>query len=129
MLAVFCGGAAVLGHFFPVYLQLKGGKGVATGAGILFAMNWIAGVVALGIFLVVFLAFRYVSLASILCSAPLPVLQFFTWKHFEHRWKTHWPITIFMVLLVTSVIYRHRENIRRLWRGEEKRFGSKDKDS
>jgi glycerol-3-phosphate acyltransferase PlsY len=122
VLAVFCGGAAILGHLFPVYLRLKGGKGVATGAGVVFAMNWMAGLAALGVWLVVFIAFRYISLASIVSALPLAVVQHLTADRFTHRWTTPWPITIFLAIVTIVIIVRHADNIRRLLRGEEKKF-------
>jgi len=125
MLAVTCGGAAIAGHLYPVYLQLKGGKAVATGAGVLFAMNWIAGGAAVVLWLLVFLAFRYISLASILAAPPLAVVHHFTSAYTGRPWETPWPITIFLALLSVMVIVRHRDNIGRLRRGEEKRFPEK----
>ncbi|MBI2900883.1 MAG: glycerol-3-phosphate acyltransferase, partial [Planctomycetes bacterium] len=65
MMAVFCGVTALGGHLWPVYLGFKGGKGVATAAGILFALNWLAGLAALAVWVAVFVPFRYVSLSSI----------------------------------------------------------------
>lgn len=128
MLAVTCGGAAIAGHLFPVYLKMRGGKGVATGAGVVFAMNWMTGLGAVALFLLIFAAFRYVSLGSIVSALPLAPLQHFTWHYFRHRWETPWPITIFLALLTIVVIVRHRDNIGRLRRGEERRisFGKSD---
>ncbi|MBI2932034.1 MAG: glycerol-3-phosphate acyltransferase [Planctomycetes bacterium] len=122
MLAVTCGGAAIAGHLFPVTLRLKGGKGVATGAGVLFALNWMAGAAAVLVWLIVFLAFRYVSLASIAGALPLPFAHHFTADHLPRRWETPWPITVFLALVTIIVVARHRENIARLRRGEEKKI-------
>jgi len=119
-LAVFCGVAALAGHLWPVYLDFKGGKGVATAAGILFAVNWMAGLIALGVWLVVFLPFRYVSLASMAAAVALPVAQVFTGPRL---WKGQTlPVTVFCVAAALLVLYKHRDNLRRLKRGEEKRF-------
>ncbi len=120
MLAVASGGAAIAGHLYPLYLGLKGGKGVATGAGVVFAMNWMAGLACLGAFVVVFAAFRYVSLGSILSAVPLAITHHFTCD--LKRWESPWPFTVFFGLLTIVVISRHADNIRRLRKGEEKKF-------
>lgn len=120
MMAVFCGVAALAGHLWPVYLDFKGGKGVATAAGIIFALNWIAGLAALAAWVLIFLPFRFVSLASIAAAVALPVVQFVTAHLF---WRDrHWPVTIFCALAAVLVIWRHRDNLKRLARGEEKPF-------
>lgn len=120
MMAVFCGVAALAGHLWPIYLHFKGGKGVATAAGILFALNWVAGLIALGVWLLVFLPFRYISLASIAGALVLPVAVYFTrdqfWKHM------HWPVTVFCAMAAVIVVLRHQDNVKRLLRGEEKKF-------
>ncbi len=120
MMAVFCGVAALAGHLWPVYLDFKGGKGVATAAGIVFALNWMAGLAALAAWLVVFLPFRYVSLASVSAAVVLPLVQFVTR---ESLWRErHWPVTVFCTFAAFLVVYRHRDNLRRLMKGEEKKF-------
>ncbi len=90
-------------------------------AGILFAMNWMAGLIAFGVWLLVFAPFRYVSLASIAAALVLPVAQILTKDRF---WGSmHWPVTIFCLMAGVIVILRHQENMKRLLRGEEKKFG------
>jgi glycerol-3-phosphate acyltransferase PlsY len=121
MMAVFCGVTALAGHLWPVYLDFKGGKGVATAAGIVFALNWMAGAIAFAVWLLVFLPARYVSLASVAAAAALPFAHFFTRARF---WQAgmHWPVTIFCVVAALVVIVKHRDNLARLKRGEEKKF-------
>ncbi len=120
MMAVFCGVAALSGHVWPVYLNFRGGKGVATAAGVIFALDWMAGGIAFGVWFLVFLATRYVSLASVVAALALPVAQLFTGERF---WRDHvLPVTIFCFTAALLVVFRHRDNLRRLFRGEEKRF-------
>lgn len=122
MLAVTCGGAAVVGHSWPIYLGMKGGKGVATGIGVVFAMNWMAGAIVFGFWLLIFLAFRYISLASVLAALPLPAVHHATASRFHDAWKTPWPFTIFLSLVTLLIVFRHRENLRRLRQGREPKF-------
>jgi acyl phosphate:glycerol-3-phosphate acyltransferase len=115
LLAVLFGTLAMLGHMFPIYLGFRGGKGVATVAGLLFAMNWIAAAIGLGVWLLVFLPTRYVSLASIAGAIAVPIAAHFS---------AHDPIqTGFFAAAGLLVIVRHRGNIQRLLAGTESRFG------
>lgn len=116
-LAVLFGLLAMLGHMFPVYLKFRGGKGVATAAGLLFAMNWMAALIGLGVWLLVFLPFRFISLASIAGALAVPIASHFT--------KGHWMITAFFAFAGLLVIVRHRSNIQRLLAGTETRVGKK----
>ena len=109
---------AVLGHLFPVWLKFHGGKGVATslGAFILLAPKSILCMVAL--FLLIAVAFRYVSLGSIAVAAAFPLL---TWAFHEYA-DSRQLILIAAVSLL--VIWKHRQNIGRLTTGTESKFGA-----
>lgn len=109
-----CGVAALAGHLFPVYLGFKGGKGVATGAGVVFALNWIAGLAALGLWIVLFFATRYVSLASVIAALALPVAQFIVAPDQTIR-------LVLFAAIAAVVVWRHTSNLRRIVRGEEPR--------
>jgi glycerol-3-phosphate acyltransferase PlsY len=110
---------AVLGHAFPVWLGFRGGKGVATSAGAMIALAPLATLLALLIWLTVFEATRYVSLASLAAAVALPVLiGIFLKFHFMGSI----PIFALAVLLAVIVCWRHRSNMVRLVRGEEQRF-------
>lgn len=122
MLAVFCGLSAMVGHMWPAWLGFKGGKGVATAAGIVFAMNWMAAGVALGVWILVFASARYVSLASVVAAVSLPVAQHFTGHHFWKRYDFPWIATVFFAVAAFLVILRHRSNLKRLREGTEPRF-------
>ena len=118
-LAVAAGVAAVLGHVFPVWLGFKGGKGVATALGVFLAFAPLAALCALGVFIVIFAITRYVSLASILAAAMMPL---FCLLWMPDRSPIFVGGIIFIALLV---IAKHHANISRLKQGKESRFGSK----
>ena len=114
---------AILGHMFPIWLGFRGGKGVATALGVFIALSWPSALAALGVFIVVFALFRYVSLASIVAAISLPV---FVWIFTPHRTMFFLLCTVAIALLV---IVKHHANIARLRAGNESRFsfGGKDK--
>jgi acyl phosphate:glycerol-3-phosphate acyltransferase len=113
---------AVLGHMFPVWLRFRGGKGVATSAGAFVLLVPRATLGAFAIFIVVALASRYVSLASIIAAVSLPILAWFSLRHhYSEGLLTLLPIAIASAL----VIVKHHENIRRLLAGTENRFSTR----
>jgi acyl phosphate:glycerol-3-phosphate acyltransferase len=118
-LAVAVAVAAVVGHIFPVWLGFKGGKGVATALGVFLALTWPSGVGILLVFIVVFALTRYVSLASILGAASFPLFGFY---FVALRTPMVWFGFLFIPLLV---IVKHHENIARLMKGTESRFGGR----
>lgn len=126
-LAVFCALLSLVGHMWPVYLGFRGGKGVATVGGILFAMNWMAALIAMAVWVVVFLPFRYVSLGSVIAALSLPVAHHLTAPRIMHLWanETPWVMTVFLGVAALLVIWRHKDNLKRLRDGTEKKFGKK----
>ncbi|MEM9799746.1 MAG: glycerol-3-phosphate 1-O-acyltransferase PlsY [Planctomycetota bacterium] len=117
--ASLCGIAAVLGHCFPVYLGFKGGKGVATGLGAVFGVDWRVCVVAGLVWVVTLYSSRFVSLASIAMGVAFPVAA----AVFQPKAI---PFVVACALLMTLIIARHRPNLRRLRAGTEPRIGKKD---
>ena len=111
--------SAVVGHMFPVWLKFHGGKGVATGLGSFVVIAPKAVLIAAGIFVVVVLLFRYVSLGSILSVAAFPVL---VWR--LHEYGNAWLALASMATASLLIVSRHHENIHRLLAGTENRFGS-----
>ena len=116
---IFAGLAAILGHVFPVWLQFKGGKGVATALGVFLAICWTATAAAVLLFLLVALFYRYVSLASISAAAALPLLVYLLYAP-GHAPPT--AVSVSTLLAAIVVIAKHRGNIERLLAGTEPRF-------
>ena len=120
------GGAAILGHIFPIYVRFKGGKGVATSFGIALGL-WpyftVCALFALATWLIVVLTLRYVSLASILASIVFP-LVLISAIILVPGWELGnlWPVVITAVAIPVMVITRHRENIKRLIAGTESKI-------
>jgi len=111
---VFTGLAAIAGHNWTVFLKFKGGKGVATSAGVVIGL--VPGIFWLGflVWIIVFSITGYVSLASIIASISVPIFTLVFSEPTE--------LVIFTSLLCLIIVYRHRSNIRRLSKGEEKRI-------
>ncbi len=121
LVPIACGLATVLGHMFPVYLKFRGGKGVATGAGMLCALVPKPLLAAFVVWVAIVAITRYVSLASISASVTLPVslVAIEGGKAFkEDIW-----LTVFCIILAALVILRHRSNIKRLLARGESRVG------
>jgi acyl phosphate:glycerol-3-phosphate acyltransferase len=110
------GAAAFVGHLFPVWLKFKGGKGVATGLGVLLVVSWKAALVAALIWIIVAAASRYSSLASLIASAAAPVILWFIGAPTE---------ALMFVMLALLTLFMHRANIARLANGTEGKIGQK----
>jgi len=117
------GGAAFLGHLFPVWLKFKGGKGVATFFGLLLAAHWPLGLMAGATWLIVAFVLRYSSLAALVAAALAPVYALLP----VPALGLPAPAPIAVLALVTAVLIyiRHHENIARLLKGAEPRIGAK----
>ena len=114
--AAVAGLFAVLGHNFPVWLNFKGGKGVATTLGVLLAVSWPVGIAACATWLVVAAVFRYSSLAALVALALSPFYALI--------WSSTW-VTVTALILAVLAIIRHRANIQRLVTGAEPKIGKK----
>jgi len=127
-LAVGCGLAAILGHNFPVWLKFRGGKGVATSAGVLLALLPMEFGVALGMFIAVAAVSRYVSLGSLCAAAALPLARalFALWRDDQSPFTSaQMPLTLAALTMCGLVFLRHRANIQRLLAGTENRLGAR----
>ena len=114
--AMLAGLGAFLGHLFPVWLNFRGGKGVAVYIGVLLGLFWPAAVVFCLIWLAVALSFRYSSLSALVASFATPL---FLW------WFGHLALASLFAVLTVLLFYMHRENIKRLQAGTEGRIGQK----
>jgi glycerol-3-phosphate acyltransferase PlsY len=114
---IIAGISAVLGHNFTCWLKFKGGKGIATSAGVFFALAPLAVGIALGAWIIVFALSRYVSVASIAAAVALPATV----------WLTPNSLTLQIVTTALGLlaIAKHKSNIERLFNGTERRFGKK----
>ena len=113
--------SSIVGHSYPPWLKFKGGKGVATSAGALFALTAVGGLIGLGIWIAIFWLTRYVSVASITAALLLPVvILVISWRNESAK-----VIFYFSVCAAAVVIWRHRSNLSRLIRGTEPRFNRK----
>ena len=117
--AALTGLATFIGHLFPVFFGFKGGKGVATGLGVVLALSPWLGLAALVVFGIVLAATRYVSLASMAAAAAAPLIMLLPgpWGH------SVLAVVAFLVM-AALLIWRHRANIERLRAGTEAKFGS-----
>jgi len=121
VLTSLAGGAAFLGHVFPVWLGFKGGRGVATFFGTLLAAAWPVGMLAGLAWLAFAVIFRISSLAALAAAALAPLFVFMTDR--PH------PIAVLAMFMAVLIYIRHIDNIRRLLKGEEPRIGEKKKDA
>jgi acyl phosphate:glycerol-3-phosphate acyltransferase len=113
--AMIAGIAAFVGHCFPLWLQFKGGKGVATYIGVLLGLNWMLGLIFCATWLVIAYAQRYSSLASLTAATTAPIFAYVLGG-----------LTLAATTALISIIVtlRHWDNIRRLWAGTESKIGS-----
>ena len=119
MLAIAGGLSCILGHTLTIWLHFRGGKGVATSAGVLLGLMPIAVISVLAVWLVLFQITRYVSVASIGAAIALPL---FVAVYLRLGMFTGVSLLPFSILIAGVVLWRHRSNMRRLLHGEEQRF-------
>lgn len=122
MLKIMAGLFAVIGHMFTLFAGFKGGKGVITAAGMLYALDPLSISLALSLFFILLFTTRYVSLASILATASYPLINLFI------RYGLGYPVDGSLIVLssitATIIIIKHKANIKRLIAGQENRISS-----
>ncbi|MGB1799620.1 MAG: glycerol-3-phosphate 1-O-acyltransferase PlsY [Gammaproteobacteria bacterium] len=117
LVIALCGLAAFFGHLFPVFFNFKGGKGVATLIGVLFATHWLLGLAYIGTWGITALLFRYSSLSALVAAALTPV---YSWLIVQNI-----GLTICHIIMVSILIWRHQSNIQNLIAGTESKIGQK----
>lgn len=113
--------ASIAGHIWPIYLKLRGGKGVATTIGAAASLTPIPTLIALGSWLIGTYLLRYVFIGSMLLATTLPIAHIAI--HRQQAFNHTWPITALLLLIPPLVAFRHRTNIQRFLKGEEDRTG------
>ena len=116
--------AAFLGHLYPVFFGFKGGKGVATAAGVLFGVHWLLGLACMGTWALVAYVSRYSSLSALSCAMLAPLYYVLGDRGL---WYVDRSEMLMLVLMGALLIYRHRENISKLLQGKESKLGAKPK--
>lgn len=111
--------AVFFGHLYPVFLGFKGGKGVATAAGVLLALDPLLGLITLGVWLTVAFTLRYSSLAALVAAAAAPVVAFFFWGSGV--------LLLVVGIIAVTLIAKHWANLQRLMAGTEPKIGAKKK--
>jgi len=116
-IVALAGLASFLGHLWPIFFRFQGGKGVATAAGVLLALNWMVGVASLVTWLVIAFTTRYSSLAALVTAVLAPVFTYFL--HGDSQG------VIAVAVMSALLVWRHRSNITKLLNGTESKLGSK----
>ncbi len=124
IIQMICGGAAIIGHVWTVFAGFKGGKGIATGAGLLIGIAPTEFIVSVIVFVVFFLAFRYVSLGSIMGAAAFPLSLIIRYNILSDEIHSYKTLVVFSVAIALFLIYAHRANIKRLIEGTERKVTS-----
>ena len=115
-LGVLLGGLGCeLGHMFPVFFGVKGGKGILSGGTLVWLLNWRVALIAWGLFAALWLLTRYVSLGSVSAAVSMPISTFFFCGH-------SLLYTVLGAVIAALVVWCHRDNIRRLLKGQERKF-------
>ena len=113
---------AFLGHLYPVFFRFEGGKGVATALGVLFGIDWLLGLATVATWLIIAFFFRYSSLASLAAAIFAPAYYLMAGGV---AWYMDKRILASICVMAMLLVWRHRDNIRRLIEGKESRLGSK----
>ena len=119
--AILAGICCIVGHMYPIWLKLRGGKGVATALGVILVIAPQASGVALVTFLIVFAALRIVGLASIVSVTAFAIAQLTFMGEDVFVWS-HLPLTLFSTMVPALIVWKHRSNIIRMLRGDEQKL-------
>jgi glycerol-3-phosphate acyltransferase PlsY len=122
IIQMICGGMAIVGHIWTVFAGFKGGKGIATGAGMLLGLVPTEFAISIAVFFLVFWAYKYVSLGSIAAAVAFPLSLFVRYNVFGDDIQSYKTLIVFSLSVAVLLVYSHRENIRRLIEGTEKKI-------
>ncbi len=124
IIQMICGGAAIVGHIWTIFAGFKGGKGIATAAGMLIGITPTEFIVSLVVFLIFFIAFRYVSLSSIMAAIAFPLTLIIQYNILSDEIHNYHTLVFFSIGIALLLLYAHRANIKRLLHGTEKKIMS-----
>jgi len=116
---ILCGFLAILGHNNSIFLKFKGGKGIATSLGVIIFLDYKIALICFALWAVIVFITKYSSLGSIIGTICLPIFMYF--------FKKPLPYTVFTVIIAVFAVYKHKENIKRLLKGEELKINQKIK--
>jgi acyl phosphate:glycerol-3-phosphate acyltransferase len=122
IIQMICGGAAIIGHVLTVFAGFKGGKGIATGAGMLIGIAPTEFAVSIGVFFIFLFAFRYVSLGSIMAAVAFPLSLIIRYNILSDEIHSYKTLVFFSIGIALFLIYSHRANIKRLVEGTERKI-------
>jgi len=122
IVGLLAGLAAIVGHMFPIFARFEGGKGVNTAAGILLALTPLTTLYTMGVFLVVLLSSRYVSLGSITAAVAFPIIVAI--RKYGFGVDIDGSLLVVGIVIATAIVVAHRSNIGRLLRGNENQVSS-----
>ena len=111
--------AVFFGHLYPIFLHFRGGKGVATAAGVLLALDPLLGLATLGVWLLLAFTLRYSSLSALVAAATAPLIAFFLWGRD--------PLLAAVAIIAMALVAKHWPNLQRLMAGTEPKIGSQKK--
>jgi glycerol-3-phosphate acyltransferase PlsY len=124
IIQMICGGAAIIGHVWTIFAGFKGGKGIATAAGMLLGLTPTEFIVSIAVFFIFLLAFRYVSLGSIMAAVAFPLTLIIRYNLLSDEIHSYKTLVFFSIGIALFLIYSHRANIKRLLAGTEKKITS-----
>lgn len=124
LIQMICGGAAIVGHIWTLFAGFKGGKGIATGAGVLVGIAPTEFAISIAVFFIVFWGYKYVSLSSISAAVAFPVSLFVRHNIFGDEIASYRTLIVFSLSIAILLLYSHRANIKRLLEGTEKKISS-----
>ncbi len=122
LVQIIAGVIAVVGHIWTIFAEFKGGKGIATGMGILITLVSIDIFIAFGIFLLIVAISRYVSLASIIATSCIPIIMIIRTNIFHVNIIGYGTLLPFVIFIALLVMFTHRANIKRLLSGKESKI-------